>query len=223
VTVAVATKDVAVTYPGPPTVEAVRGVSLTISEGEFVSIVGPSGSGKSSLLHLLGALLPASSGSVVIAGQDVAAMGDRYRNSLRAHHLGFVFQEFHLIRHRRVVDNVMVGSLYQHRSLRRRHRDARDALEDVGIGHLAASMPNQLSGGERQRVGIARALVGGPSLLLCDEPTGNLDSATTASILGLLSRLREDRRLTVVVVTHDSAVEKASDRSVQLVDGIVVS
>ncbi|NOY55665.1 MAG: ABC transporter ATP-binding protein [Actinobacteria bacterium] len=212
-------ESVRVTYPGPPPVEAVHGVSLRVDPAEFVTIIGPSGSGKSSLLHVLGALMAPSLGRVLIDGVDVGALSERARNSLRAHRLGFVFQEFHLIDHRTVLDNVAVGSLYQRRSLRRRRRDALDVIHEVGLDRFAHTTPRNLSGGERQRVGIARALIGKPSILLCDEPTGNLDSATTTAVVSLLDRLRRDSSLSVIVVTHDLTVQQASDRSIWLRDG----
>jgi putative ABC transport system ATP-binding protein len=215
----VVAEAVSVTYPGLPPVEAVRNVSLKVDPAEFVTIIGPSGSGKSSLLHVIGALLSPTRGRVVIDGADVGALSERARNSLRAHRLGFVFQEFHLIDHRTVLDNVAVGSLYQRHSLRRRRRDALEAIHEVGLDRFVHAVPRNLSGGERQRVGIARALIGRPSILLCDEPTGNLDSTTTTSIIALLDRLRKDGSLSVIVVTHDFAVQRASDRSIWLRDG----
>jgi putative ABC transport system ATP-binding protein len=215
----VVAEAVSVTYPGLPPVEAVRNVSLKVDPAEFVTIIGPSGSGKSSLLHVIGALLSPTRGRVVIDGADVGALSERARNSLRAHRLGFVFQEFHLIDHRTVLDNVAVGSLYQRHSLRRRRRDALEAIPAVGLDRFIHAVPRNLSGGERQRVGIARALIGRPSILLCDEPTGNLDSTTTTSIIALLDRLRKDGSLSVIVVTHDFAVQRASGRSIWLRDG----
>jgi len=215
-------ESVSVTYPGPPAVEAVRDVSLSVDPGEFVTIIGPSGSGKSSLLHVLGVLMPPTRGRVLIAGLDGGALSERERNSLRAHQLGFVFQDFHLIDHRSVLDNVAVGGLYQRRSMRRRRSDAVPIIHEVGLDRLAHRPPRNLSGGERQRVGIARALLGRPSILLCDEPTGNLDSATTNSIVELLDHLRRKGRLSVIVVSHDPAVQHASDRSIWLRDGMRV-
>lgn len=212
-------EDLSVTYPGPPPVEAVRNLSFTVEPGEFVTIVGPSGSGKSSLLQVLGALMAPTSGRVLIDDTDLGTLSEANRNSLRAHRLGFVFQEFHLINHRSVLDNAMVGALYQQRSVRQRRSDAHQALAKVGIAQYADTTPNRLSGGERQRVGIARALVGGPSLLLCDEPTGNLDAATTGIITELLDTLRRTGNLTVIVVTHDPELQHASDWSISLRNG----
>lgn len=212
-------EDLSVTYPGPPPVEAVRNLSFTVESGEFVTIVGPSGSGKSSLLHVLGALMAPTSGRVLIDDTDLGTLSEANRNSLRAHRLGFVFQEFHLINHRSVLDNVMVGALYQRRSVRQRRGDAHQALGKVGIAQYADTTPNRLSGGERQRVGIARALVGEPSLVLCDEPTGNLDAATTGVITELLDTLRRAGNLTVIVVTHDPELQHASDWSISLRNG----
>lgn len=216
---AVVAEEIEVTYPGQPPVAAVRGVSLTVEAGEFIAIVGPSGSGKTSLLYVLGALLPPSCGAVTLVGTQISQVSERMRNAVRAFHVGFVFQEFHLIAHRSVVDNVMIGSLYQHRSLRARHEAAFKALAAVGIEHLADSSPRHLSGGERQRVGIARALASEPTLLLCDEPTGNLDTMATLSILELLCELQASRGLTIVVATHDPEVQSAAGRSVRIVDG----
>jgi putative ABC transport system ATP-binding protein len=215
----VVAEAVSVTYPGLPPVEAVRNVSLKVDPAEFVTIIGPSGSGKSSLLHVIGALLSPTRGRVVIDGADVGALSERARNARRAPRLGVVFQEFHLIDHRTVLDHVAGGSLYQRHSLRRRRRDALEANHEVVLDRFVHAVPRNLSGGERQRVGIARALIGRPSILLCDEPTGNLDSTTTTSIIALLDRLRKDGSLSVIVVTHDFAVQRASDRSIWLRDG----
>lgn len=215
-------ESVSVTYTGPRAVDAVRDVSLSVNPGEFVTIIGPSGSGKSSLLNVLGVLMPPTRGRVLINGLNVNALSERERNSLRAHQLGFVFQEFHLIDHRSVLDNVAVGALYQRRSMRRRRSEAVPVIHEVGLDRLARRQPRHLSGGERQRVGIARALIGRPSILLCDEPTGNLDSATTNSIVELLDHLRRKGRLSIIVVSHDPAVQRASDRSIWLRDGMRV-
>jgi putative ABC transport system ATP-binding protein len=208
-----------VTYPGPPPVDAVRNVSMTIESGEYVAIVGPSGSGKTSLLHAIGTLLPPTGGSISLDGRDLGAMSERSRNVLRSTEIGFVFQEPHLIEHRTALENVATGSLYRGEGIKERREHAREALGWVGIGQLAGQMCRTLSGGEKQRVGIARALVGEPSTILCDEPTGNLDSANSASVIRLLKGLREERRITVVVVTHDEEVRRSADRSLEMRDG----
>jgi putative ABC transport system ATP-binding protein len=221
--VSIVADRVVVVYPGSPPVEAIRGVSFTVDSGEFVTIVGPSGSGKTSLLHVLGGILPPTAGRVFLDGEDLDALGERERNRIRAARIGFVFQEPYLLEHRIAVDNVSMGALYRGGSPRQRRRDAHAVLEKVGIDQLALTAPNRLSGGERQRVGIARALMGDPSVILCDEPTGNLDSDTSLRVVRLLDNLREQGHLTVVVVTHDPEVQRASNRSTQLRDGRIVA
>lgn len=208
------------TFDGVPPVEAVRPTDLTINDGEYVSIAGPSGSGKSTLLHLLGCLDRPTDGTYRLRGIDVGALPDRKRTALRGREIGFVFQSFHLLAHRTVLDNVITGMLYNRTPRRDRRVRATDALERVGLSHRIGFTPTKLSGGERQRVAIARAVAAGPSLLLSDEPTGNLDTATTESLLDLFDELRSDG-LTLIVITHDAAVSRRADRRIEIIDGVI--
>jgi putative ABC transport system ATP-binding protein len=207
-------------FPGPPVVHAVRGVDLVIGRGDYVSIAGPSGSGKSTLLHVMGLLDRPTGGTYRLDGLDTRAMSERERAAWRGRRIGFVFQAFHLLAQRSVAENVELAMVYTGVPRRHRAERAREALDRVGLGHRVAFSPATLSGGERQRVAIARALVGGPSLLLADEPTGNLDSATASSILDLFDDLHRDG-LTLAVVTHDEAVSRRAQRRVRTVDGSV--
>ena len=207
---------------GEAAVHALSDATLQIYRGDYLSIMGPSGSGKSTLLNIMALLDRQTSGNYRFDGVDTQRLSEGQRTGLRAHRIGFVFQAFHLLAHRNVTENVMLSMLYNRTSRSSRRALALEALERVGLGHRAGFVPTKLSGGERQRVAIARAIAPRPTVLLCDEPTGNLDQVTGRSILDLFDELRAGG-LTVVVVTHDPRVGLQADRIVEVEDGMVDS
>jgi putative ABC transport system ATP-binding protein len=211
-------RGLARTYPGPPPVPALRPASLVIEAGDYVAVTGPSGSGKSTLLHLLGLLDAPTAGSYLLDGLDTGALRDGDRSALRGRRIGFVFQAFHLLPYRTVLENVQLALLYNQTPRASRTQAAAAALEAVGMGPRLGALPTTLSGGESQRVAIARALVNQPSLLLCDEPTGNLDSRNAAALMSLLDQLNAGG-FTIVVITHDGAVAAHAGRAVAISDG----
>lgn len=206
------------TFDTEPPVRALRRVDLSIEETDYLAIEGRSGSGKSTLLNVLGLLDTPTEGRYWLDGADVVAQSDGERAATRARRIGFVFQSFHLMPHRNVLENVMLAGVYSRMPRGERIERAEAVLQRVGMTHRSSFAPTQLSGGERQRVAIARALLTHPRLLLCDEPTGNLDSRNTATILDLFDELAADG-LTLIVITHDELVSRRARRRLVMVDG----
>ncbi|MFB7936869.1 ABC transporter ATP-binding protein [Streptomyces sp. NPDC004779] len=213
-------RGIGLTYPGPPPVIALRPCDLTVERGDFLAVVGPSGSGKSTFLNIAGLLDTPTSGTYLLDGIDTGRLRDADRTALRGLRIGFVFQSFHLLPQRSALENVALALVYDGTPRRERADRARRALQQVGLGHRVDSLPTRLSGGERQRVAIARALVTRPSLLLCDEPTGNLDTANADSVLALLEDLHRDG-MTVLVITHDPLVAARAESMVTIRDGVL--
>jgi putative ABC transport system ATP-binding protein len=215
-------QDVTKEYQGTPPVRALRGVTFDVRRGELVAVVGPSGSGKSTLLHIMGTLDRPSGGEVVVAGHQVSQLSDRSLSALRARHIGFVFQQFFLLSGYTALDNVADGLLYTGMSLADRRRLAVDSLTRVGLADRMGHDATKLSGGERQRVAIARALVGGPDIVLADEPTGNLDSKSSEAIVELIEELNAAGS-TIVVITHNQQIAAGFPRAVAIRDGLIES
>jgi ABC-type lipoprotein export system ATPase subunit len=211
-------RQISRTYGSDPPVHALRGVDLTVERGDAIAIVGPSGSGKSTLLNIVGCLDRPTSGTYLIDGNDTATLGEGELAALRGRLIGFVFQTFNLLAHRTVLENVMLAEVYLGRPREGRCARAMAALERVGIEQRADFPPMKLSGGQQQRVAIARALMGSPSLLLCDEPTGNLDSVNSASVLALFEELVDDG-MTMLLITHEDGVAKRMPRRTTITDG----
>lgn len=210
--------DVARSFPGPPTVHALRASNLTIRSGEYLSIVGPSGSGKSTMLNLLGLLDRPTSGDYFLDGANTNVLSEDERAHLRGSSIGFVFQSFHLLPNRTVLDNVLLGTMYSGLPRAEREPRALAALDRVNLSHRLDFLPGNLSGGERQRVAVARAVVTSPRILLADEPTGNLDVLNSHEVMDLFDELHSEG-LTLVVITHDTAVAARAERTVRIVNG----
>ncbi len=213
-------RGVSRTFPGPSPVEALRDADLTIDEGDYLAIVGPSGSGKSTMLHLLGLLDSPTAGTYLLDGIDVGDLSEGQKAGLRGARIGFVFQSFHLLPTRSNVENVMLAETYRSADRSTRRERATEALAKVGLDKLIDRSPSELSGGERQRVAVARALMGSPSLILADEPTGNLDSENTGRLLDMFDELNA-QGVTLAVITHDADVASRARRRVYIRDGLL--
>lgn len=214
--------EVGKSYPGNPPVEALRGINLVVHRGELLALVGTSGSGKSTMLNIMGALDRPTSGKLCVDGQDLSNFSDRELSTLRGSRIGFIFQQFHLIAGLSVLENVSTGLLYQGINRSLRIEKATQLLSRVGLGDRMTHLPHELSGGQQQRVAIARALMGDPAIVLADEPTGNLDSETSEEIMDLIHQLNEGGS-TIVVVTHDGELARSLPGVVTLLDGVVKS
>lgn len=210
--------DLTKIFPGPPAVNALRGVDLRLDHGDYLAIVGPSGSGKSTILNMLGLLDRPTSGSLSFGGVPTETMSEDERAALRSANIGFVFQAFHLLPRRTVLENVMLAAMYAPIPRAEREDRARAALDRVGLSHRVSFKPTTLSGGERQRVAIARSVCTAPGLLLADEPTGNLDRKSSDSIMELFEELNADG-IAIVIITHDNGVAERAARRIQIHDG----
>ena len=211
-------REISRAFGSDPPVHALRGVDLTVERGDAMAIVGPSGSGKSTLLNVIGCLDRPTGGTYLFDGNDTSALGEGELSALRGRLIGFVFQTFNLLTHRTVLENVMLAEVYLGRSREGRKERAMAALERVAMEHRAGFLPTKLSGGEKQRVAIARALAVSPNLLLCDEPTGNLDSLNSKTVLALFAELVEDG-MTMLLITHDDGVAERMPRRTSITDG----
>jgi putative ABC transport system ATP-binding protein len=207
---------------GDSTIEILKGISFSIAPKEFLSITGASGSGKSTLMHLIGCLDTPTSGTYTIEGEDVSHMLSDQLARIRNKHIGFVFQKFHLLPDLRAIDNVALPQLYAGKSEAQAQKEAKKMLEMVGLEDRVTYYPNQLSGGQQQRVAIARALVNNPDIILADEPTGNLDTTTGATIINIFEHLNKEHGVTIVIVTHDLELAQKMNRIIKLRDGLIV-
>lgn len=207
---------------GDSTIEILKGISFSIDPKDYLSITGPSGSGKSTLMHLVGCLDTPTSGTYTVEGEDVSHMSSDQLARIRNKHIGFVFQKFHLLPDLRAIDNVALPQLYAGKSESEAQKEAKKMLEMVGLEDRVTYYPNQLSGGQQQRVAIARALVNNPDIILADEPTGNLDTVTGASIMNIFEHLNKEHGVTIVIVTHDLELARKMNRIIKLRDGLIV-
>ena len=222
----IAVKDLVKTFVvGDHQVKALRGINLDVPRGEFLTVTGASGSGKSTFMHIVGCLDRPTSGQYFLDGQDVSKMSKNELAGVRNQKIGFVFQGFNLLSRTTALDNVELPMLYGGSTMKtaERHKRAKDMLAAVGLGDRITHYPNQLSGGQQQRVAIARALINNPSILLADEPTGNLDSRTSIEVMGLFQRLNEERRITVILITHETDIAEYGTRTAAFRDGKVLS